>query len=364
MMHELKSGKNPPLEKLLEEHTQVEEADEEAEAHYTFVELHKIASDADVLMNIDDIRQYLSKTAPVPLDPKFEYASQIEKRLRDNIPDYLAVPVKVNGSIIYKNFFANSLEPDFDAVLYDDKQPEVLAFCWSCQNSEKGQFDPKEKAGVVFRAKNIAVGDGQLTRKMLWNSTPERAFHFFGEIHVLDSDVIPSADRTEFEDNKARTRLASRCARIASNLNRKAGKESEVRRFDEIVEKSADVLKTREAELKAGTLPLELREQVVFEMQKIQEDVNKRIKGAPKREHTLKRAKRLMGKTRRLLRNLRTDEHTGFVDLQRTLHFDPKVRALYNVILDVLREEFRHDAARLERIIRRIHEAVRTRFRA
>jgi hypothetical protein len=364
MMQELESGNNPPLEKLLEEHTEVAEAPEEAEAHYTFVELHKIASDADVLMDVKDIREYLSRTAPVPLDPAFEYSNQIEKKLRESIPDYLAVLLKLNGSTIYKNYFPNCLEPDFDSVLFDDNKQEVLAFCWSCQNSEKGQFDPKDKAGVVFRAKNISVGDGQLFRRILWNSTPERAFHFFGEIHVLDADVIPSSDRTHFEDNKARTWLASRCARIASNLNRKAGTESKIRRFDEIVEKSADVLKSREAELKAGTMPVELREQIVFEMQKIQEDVTKRLKGAPKREHTLKRARRLMGKTRKLLRNLRSDESTGFVDLQRTLRFDPRLRAFYNVILEVLREEFRHDADRLERIVRRIHEALRTRFRA
>jgi hypothetical protein len=49
MMQELRSGKNPPLEKLLEEHTEVSESAEDSNAHYTFVDLHKIATDAEEL---------------------------------------------------------------------------------------------------------------------------------------------------------------------------------------------------------------------------------------------------------------------------------------------------------------------------
>jgi hypothetical protein len=364
MMQELRSGKNPPLEKLLEEHTEVSESAEDSNAHYTFVELHKIAADADVLMDVEDIRGYLARTAPVPLDPLFPHSARIEAKLRENIPDFLAVPLILNGSPVFKNFFPNCLEPEFDPILFDDKKPEVLAFYWYCQNAGKGQYDPKDLAGLTFRVKNISVGDGRLSRKMLWKSTPERAPYFFGEIHILDDDVIPSSDRTDFEDNKGRTRLAQRCARIASILNRKAEAKADARRFVEVVDKSTDTVKARETELKAGTLPAELREQVVFEMQKIQEDVNKRLAGTPKRHAnaTVVRAKRLVGRTRKLLQTLRTTD-SGFVDLQNTLRLDPKARALYDTVLEVLRAEFRHDTARLERIIRRIHDAVKARFK-
>lgn len=364
MMQELKSGKNPPLEDLLEQHTEVTETTEDMAAHYTFVELHKIAADADVLMDVDDIRGYLARTVPVPLDPTFQHSVRIETQLKENVPEFLAVPLTLNGEPVFKNFFPNCLEPEFDPILFDDNKPEVLAFGWYCQNAAKGQFEPKELAGLTFRVKNIAVGDGQLSRKMLWKYTPERALYFFGEIHVLDDEVIPSSDRTDFEDNKARTRLAARCARIASILNKKAEAKATTRRFVEIVDKSTDTVKTREAELKAGTLPAELRDQVVFEMQKIQEDVNKRIAGGKKLHAgaTVTRAKRLVGRTRKLLQTLRTADG-GFTDLQSTLRLDAKARALYDTIMEVLREEFRHDTARLERIIRHIHDAVKARFK-
>src|SRR5215467_14197242 len=50
MMKEIKTGKNPPLEQLLQEHTEVSETADDADAHYTFLELQGIASDASVLL--------------------------------------------------------------------------------------------------------------------------------------------------------------------------------------------------------------------------------------------------------------------------------------------------------------------------
>jgi hypothetical protein len=179
----------------------------------------------------------MTRIAPAPLDVSFPYSSKIQKELRENIPGFLSAEISLNGENLYKPFFANCSEPEFETVLFDDKKPEVLAFCWYCQNQGKGQLDPKDDAGLIFRVKNIAVGDGQLTRRMLWKTTPERSFYFFGEIHVLDPEVIPSSDRTDFEDNNARDRLIQRCLRVSTILRKRAGEESEMRRFEETLDK-------------------------------------------------------------------------------------------------------------------------------
>jgi phosphate starvation-inducible protein PhoH len=71
----------------------------------------------------------------------------------------------------------------------------------------------------------------------------------------------------------------------------------------------------------------------------------------------------LLGKTRRILRFVKSGEH-GFVDLQKELKFDPKLRALYEAVMEVLREEFRQQPDRLEKVIRNIHNALRTRLSA
>jgi len=362
MMEALRKEKNPPLEKVLRDNTEFSETPGVRDEHFTFVELHKVRSDSSDLMDVDKIGDYITRVGPVPLNLKFPHAATIDKKLRENIRDYLSVEIKVNGAGLYKPFFDNCSEPEFETVLFDDQKPELLAFCWYCQNQEKGQLDPKEDAGLIFRVKNIAVGDGQLSRRMLWKTTPERSFYFFGEMHVLDPEVIPSSDRTDFEDNRARARLVNRCLRVSTILRKKAGEESALRRFDEALNKGSEIIATREGEIKAGGVPVEIKEQVVFEIQKLQEDVKKRLKG-PKTQRSARRAQKLLGKTRRILRFVKSGER-GFVDLQKELKFDPKLRALYEAVMEVLREEFRQQPDRLEKVIRRIHDALRTRLSA
>jgi len=362
MMDALQKEKNLPLEQVLRDNTEFSENSGRLEDHYTFVELHKIRKDSEELMNVEKIRDYLTRNGPIPLDPTFPFASRIERELRDNVPSYLSVGIRLNGDSLFKPFFENCSEPEFETVLFNDTKPEVLAFCWYCQNQSKGQLDPKEDAGLIFRVKNIAVGDGQLSRRLLWETTPERSFYFFGEIHVLDSEVIPSSDRTAFEDNSARTRLVNRCMRVSTILRKKAGQESALRRFDEALERGSEIISAREGEIKAGQVPTELKDQVIFEIQKLQEDVKKRLAG-PKTPQSTRRAQRLLGRTRRILRFVRGGEK-GFVDLQAELNFDTKLRTLYETIMEVLREEFSQQPDRLERLVRRIHDALRARLSA
>lgn len=362
MLAEIDERTNPTLEQLLRDHTEFSELPATPEEHYTFVELHKLSDEAESLLNVPDISAYLSKTAPVPLDPSFAHAKQIERKLRENIPDFLPVDVLVNGTKIYKRYFANCREPEVETVLYQEDKPEVLAFCWYAQNSEKGQFEPKEEAGLVFRVKNIAVGDGSLARRLLWKRSPERAFHFFGEIHVLDPEVIPSSDRTDFEDNDARDGLATRCLRIYSNLNRKAGEQSAVRRFDEVLDGGLQIVSRREDQVRSGELPVELKEEVAYEVRRLQDDVQKRLKG-PKTPKTENRAKRLVGRTRKLLQEMKR-ETSGFLDLGAELKFDAKLREFYECVLAVLKEEFAQDPGRLERIIQKIHQYAKRKLTA
>jgi hypothetical protein len=360
MIDEAEQGKNRPLEEILQKYTEFSQGPAKEDDHYTFVELHGLSKEASALFEVADIEAYLSRTAPVPVDPEFRYSKQIQQRLRENIPDFLAVDLTVNGNRVYKPYFIDCQEPEFETVLYRDAESDLLAYCWYCQHSEKGQYDPKSRAGLVFRVKNIAVGDGQLSRQMLWNRTPERAFYFFGEIHVLDSNVVPSADRTVFEDNSARQNLAERCLRISSNLNRKAGEESAVRRFDEALDEAVTSISYREKQVNEGNLPLELKDDIVSEIRNIQNDVQKRLRG-PKTKKTMNRANRVLGRTRRLLQRLR---QAGFLDLSAELKFNSKLRAFYECVVAVLREEFDKDPERLESVIRKIHEAARIRLKA
>ncbi|MFZ0749751.1 MAG: ATP-binding protein, partial [Pyrinomonadaceae bacterium] len=167
MFKRLKEEKNPPLEVLLQEYSQIHEGDERAESHYTVVELHSIHDDAKDLLDLSIIRPYLTETVPVPFDPEFPYGEEISERLHQVDKRFLEVPLLLNKKPVHKRFLPMTSRPEFKPV-FAPNSDELLAFAWSCQNQEKGQFqestqDGKTRrhpyGGLRYRMANFAVGD-------------------------------------------------------------------------------------------------------------------------------------------------------------------------------------------------------------
>ncbi|HWW01745.1 MAG TPA: hypothetical protein VNZ64_18750 [Candidatus Acidoferrum sp.] len=375
MFRRLQQEKNTPLEDLLREHSQFNERAEDAERHYTFVELHGIHKDALELLDESVVRPYLVRVAPLPFDPAFTHANEIRDRLRQVVPGFLEVRILLNGKPIYKPFLENCLRPGYELIFAADASTEPIAFAWYCQNAGKGQFrEPGDDgtkghrhrdSGLVYRASNFAVGDGNLTRKTLWLTTPERAFYFFGEIHVLDLGATPTSDRDNFEDTSARGRLFERCRTIAIALSFEAGLQSQQQRFGEVVAGGAKLVAETEATLQAGALPAELKEDKAFQVQKVLEDVAKRLKQSSRSERkdkkVIRRAKQVLQRAERLKRALSAHRggHYVVVDIAKELAMEPRTRAIYEAIISVIREEFRDEPGRFEALIRTIHEALR-----
>ena len=364
MLDEIASSNNPPLEEILEQHTRVTSVHENKNSHYTFVELHNIRKDAEILFDISVMKDYLRRNCPVPFDPAFTYADEITERLKTYIPTFSDVDIKLNGENLYKPFPANFTRPEYDPIFISDEEGvPLVAYCWFCGHTEKGQFDDKEDSGLIYRIKNFAVGDRHLTRKTLWTATPERAFYFFGEIHVLDERVVPSSDRTDFEDNEGRATLYGRSRRIAQLLSKRAGTESAQRTFDESVAAAGDLISGREAKLKEGETPIEVKPEIEYNIRKTIEDLEKRIERTThKRERTSKdkqlviQGHAVVRKAKNLLKRVETKE--GFVDIKERIGLNQQARQVYQVMVVCLKEEFSFDPVRLERIITKIDKAL------
>ena len=371
----LKKDKNAPLEPLLHEHSHISEADEPTDAHYTVVELHGIHKDAQQLVDDGVIKAYLIQTAPIPFDPAFSFGKEISERLHQVTPRFFEIPVLVNGIPIHKPALDDASHPGFRVISAKDSPDEVLAYVWFCEHLKKGQF-PNEEAdsgkarkhphsGLHFRTSNIAIGDSMLVRKAVWHASPERAFYFVGEIHVLDSGVVPTADRGDFEDNDARSRLYERCSDMVADLNIQADLNSQRHRFREVVAKGETLVTQTEQELKAHRLESELREDKDFQVHKVLEDLEKRLaksKRAKKKDNdVVRRATRLVKRARRLHHVLKTsdDGHALFVNIGQDLAMDEKTKKVYATIISVLREEFGREKDRFEAVVHKINEALR-----
>jgi molecular chaperone HtpG len=364
MLEESTSGRNPPLEEILEGYTSVTSAKEDKKSHYTFVELQNIRKDAYVLFDTDALKNYLRRNCPIPFDPAFRYADEITSRLKAYIPTFSALEIRLDGELLYKPFPENYTRPEYESIfLSDEEGAHLIAYCWFCGHAEKGQFDDKENSGLIYRIRNFAVGDRHLTRKTLWTTTPERAFYFFGEIHVLDESIVPSSDRTDFEDNEARATLFKRCRRIAHVLSKLAGTESAQRTFDESIMAARDLISMREAKVKESEIPIEVKPEVEYGIRRTIEDLEKRIgRTARKREPSVKdmqlvrRGATVVKKAKTLLKRIQSKE--GFVDVGETMKLNKQARQVYQVVVDCLKEEFSFDPIRLEGIIGKINTAL------
>ena len=375
MLGRLKRERNPSLEEVLEKHSSIQEAVERASEHYTFVEFYGIKQNSQDLLDPKSIRDYLTKVAPVPLNPQFSFATEVTQKLQQFVPHFLSVDIRVNGENTYKPLLENYSHPEFETIYADDSFQQLVAFSWYCGNLGRGQFrEPSVEgganrrhphSGLTFRLSNFAIGDQLLTRRALWNTTPERAYYFFGEIHVLAPDVRPTSDRDNFEENESRELLYMRCKKISHDLNIRANLESTERRFGEVVDQGQTMLSTTEAALRTGALERELRDDTDYEIQKLVEDLDKRLRRSSptslKNKSIVKRAKQVISRGEKVRRSLKQDGDSGykFVDIKKDLKLHGPAAAVYDAVVSVLREEFGSDKERFTEVLRKIHTALR-----
>jgi hypothetical protein len=368
-------GKNIPLNELIRTHTSITTEDEEHDRHYTLVELYNVRDDSKLLMDEDELAVYLSMNVPVDFDPEFSHGSTIDAWLREYVSGYDTASVCLNGRRIFKPYLTDLKPPQSVFVWSDDEQSqhvedeeenrsEPLAFCWYCEHTKKGQLKDNLRRGLFYRVKNFAIGTNQLPRITLWRSSPERAFYFFGEIHVCDPDIVPSSERDNFEQNGARERLYTQGVQISRTLNRIAGKSSDQRRAREFILRAEQITGDVQADLGAGRIPREVRFDKMFSVRKALEDVKKRLHNAP--DDFQKRGEEVIKKGDQLVEQLEGAEMgeptAGIYDIKEALKLGPEAARVYEIIMACLKDEFSDKPDLYERLVRRIHTALEERM--
>jgi hypothetical protein len=213
--------------------------------------------------------------------------------------------------------------------------------------------------------RNFAVGDNQLPRITLWKASPERAYYFFGEVHVCDPEIVPSSERGNFEENSARERLY-RCGSktLSRTLNQIAGASSDERRAKEFIEAAEFLVLTTEAELVTG-IPQETRLLKLVALQNALNHVRDRMSKAPLEYQ--QRGVQAVEQASALVQKLDTlqpkqERGQGFYDIKDVLGVSAESARMYDIIMDVLREEFGDQPDLYERLLKRIHRALEERW--
>jgi len=212
--------------------------------HYTIVEIRGIHESCSELLDGTRLKEYIGDIAPVDFSPEFKWGTRISQWLREDVPDYSPKTIylsMLNGERIkvYKPYVDSMLisEPRSVTVRDPANPSKPLALCWYATKGQKildeiraagkiftvdGDGDKKRFAGLVYKLFGFSVGDRHLPVKTLWDRSFPRALWFSGEIHVIDKDVLPTTDRSDFIESDARARLYREAKHIAGDLNKLA----------------------------------------------------------------------------------------------------------------------------------------------
>lgn len=180
-----------------------------AEDHFFIVEMINLKNSRDVLLNVPDVKAYISEVCPVPFNKHdFSYARKIEKELKSRVPKYQTYKISVNKEIIFKPysnivFLGDKKKDKIDKIelLELNNNSKPLAFGWIANLKLLGSIKSSSLVdGIKVRAGNILIGD----KHLLADFYRERRFnnYLIGELHITNPSLIPNSRRDDFEDNK------------------------------------------------------------------------------------------------------------------------------------------------------------------
>lgn len=247
------------LEDLLQEVVSVRQSpSNDAPTHFFEVELvGVIRHKNDVLLNRRLIYDYLSEVAPVPFHPGFSFGRAIEEHIADRVAmGNVEIHIKGEPDPVYRPFrdeivvngqgYDGFSEIEFVRLpALDDGDSGLM---WLLHHSYKGAIPDNRIKGLRVRCGNIQIGNGDL----LAESFVESRFNSWtvGEIHVIDSRLIPNGRRDHFElgvhfDNLL-NQIIPHTRRIGVRCRRSSQVRNRVREIERLAAQTTEMLSVLE----------------------------------------------------------------------------------------------------------------------
>ncbi len=349
--------------------------------HYTIVEVRGINESCRELLDGKVLREYVGDIAPVDFSPDFNWGSKISQKLRQEVPDYspktvyLAMP---NGDRVrvYKPFINDMTiaEPDYIEVVDQADPNNTLAFCWF---ATKGQqvLDRIRPAGKIFsvdgddpRANKRFAG---LVYKLfgfsgtLWGQSFPRALWFTGEIHIIDKNVLPTTDRSDFIENDARKRLYQAAQRIPKKLNTLAQEISNNRKAYEDAEKFKEKLQSWKERLHNGQIEKSELKSIRKELHENLSRLHNRASKCTDSDIQLfdKQVQKYAIDIQKELddaKSLKGD--SSIADVAADLDVTAKAKKVFQIVMDALMEHFSEDPEEYYTVAAKITKSIRKKY--
>jgi len=188
----------------------------------------------DRLLSPVAVGEYLAQVAPVPFSPDFTFGEEIVAALRPHVR-LGDLEIRINGAErpifrphqnrveIGEGQFDKVTDLEFRELTGVDGG--VGAMAWILHHGYVGAIPAKALVkGIRFRAGNMQVGDNNLLEELF----PEPRFNGWaiGEVHVLDSKVLPNGRRDHFEQGVHLDNLMNQLTPSAREIARRCRQSS------------------------------------------------------------------------------------------------------------------------------------------
>lgn len=228
--------------------------------HFFRVSLIDISKTSDDLLDVEEVRKYLSMVAPVPFDyQRFRFVSEIETFIEtNNLPKLHEYQVFLNGDEIRKGYATpliidngvktvDVLGVECRLLQYNDK---TVGWYWFCVSRFEGVL-PKAcwQRCIRLRKANIQIGEADCLSnhpkrgQALWKEDRGNNY-FMGEIHALDERLIPNSRRDYFNQDVACREFEAALAEQFLQLDRLYHDASIIRASTQAVQRANAELKT------------------------------------------------------------------------------------------------------------------------
>jgi molecular chaperone HtpG len=203
---------------VIDEVTTFKTETEDVEKHYFKVILEGVTNDG--LLDVKNIRQYLSMVAPVPFK-KSIFSEKIYKELKQENIKIDEYNTYVNEEQLFKGYKWYVYEGDennpkkvdevIDICFFKeiDTNNKILFWGWYGITEKNQSLNKINFArGFRLRKENIQIGeDSTLDR---FHSEKRFQNYFFGEVHAIHSELYPNARRDFFSESEICTKFESK----------------------------------------------------------------------------------------------------------------------------------------------------------
>jgi Histidine kinase-, DNA gyrase B-, and HSP90-like ATPase len=237
----------------------------------------------DWLLNPSVIEEYLSQVAPLPFSPEFRFAGDISAILSEHIGiTHITLKIAGNNDSIFRPH-RDSFDVTGGVDKFQELQPIQIsatdggtaAIGWILHHGYKGAVPNANLKGLRLRSGNMQVGGNGLLEDLF----TEIRFNSWcvGEIHVIDSRIIPNGRRDHYEQNVHYTNLINQLSPIARQISVRCRQSSTRRNWLRQVERQQDQVQRDLEIVKQGSLGASERQLIASQIQQTLDLIDKAL---------------------------------------------------------------------------------------